>query len=588
MKKRMIFNSRPSLLLAMAIGLFTVSLQGCRSKDDVQGIAGGTTLVVRVNGVNDHTAGVKGVRASLKRGSSGSGTHVLAERKIYEGEGFDVVASIEAAVPVHRRGDSVAAVAKGGTKAAVPPEVLQSQPMASGVQYRLLIYNASDVNHTAPVVNQVASSGTNLGLMLDAGKTYQWYAVTVNSTTEVPTITSGVVSGADSKGKDLMLAQGTVTTVVGENSLGINFDRMTAQFQLTVDNRGMSGEIQNPAAIVSLLSAGDAPVLKYGDFDIFTSSYSNVNSYSLADVPAPTKGRLMLNYTLYTADTSTVVPAGGLRLKTAGLQIKKLDYFYRPYDATVTFPAKDLVFNNVAFTPQRGGVYKISYELAESGVKVNGKIWARTNAVYLNDPTLKDSLMGFAPLVDKGPFINGRGYYTPVYHLGPLNLGAPLHNPAAGEDPCALVYPQGIWRLPTQAEFEALLPLSSTKTTEFMTATNETGIFGIEYALDAGETALSYYPQRSQQLFFPLWGKWTRPGGTQKRIVNGGCHVSVTSNNVTDISGYYWFRNPDGSTGQFHIKTSYVNRAIGAWTVNTRPDSGDPNTNYTVRCVRAL
>lgn len=574
-----------------SLGIAIAILSSCSKKKDNEPVLDGQTyLSVQINGISGDGSTTKVLRASSENtGQKGEidETEEIVAKKIYSNSSFDVQVSMVGRKKNIITDDSLKTGASNegylnqengmSTKAISQSRInglkAASTPMPAGRSYRLLIYNDTDINFQNPVVNQEAISGTRPSILIDAGKSYRWFAFSLNEATAVPAIVNGVVPRDALRNKDILMASGTINTVFGQNVLEVNFDRLTSKIQLTIDARGLSGSMKNLTTNISSTvfndlenGAGDN-ILRYGDLNIFTRNYSNIGTFPITGtaVPAQNNQDRVWVYTLYTIDNRTIA-SNDLKLSTGPIQIDRRS----PYQSMlVNYAASTLGFDNNAFTLSRGSQYDLSINFIEKGVKVNGLVWSRMNMAYhsygLQFTGTPTGYMGPSPIVGTNFSIN--------YLFGPTQQTG--FSPAT-TDPCKEIFPKNTWRLPTSAEVGGLIDLFNAgqyqALSQFSVLGND-GYVGIEFPRDSDDPIRNEYPARAQNLFFPLWG-------LRYRTEDGANVVALSDKNP--IRGYYWVKDAGNVVKVLRISTGYQGGVFLPWTI----DMVDPTENHAVRCVR--
>lgn len=524
-------NIRNSIKYTVLLGALCSVLAGvnsCSSRENdspSKEEVNGTVLRVKIAGIADNVEVEASPMASKNNntisGASSESSTIVTE-KMLNLKGFDALVSIEKSNP--NNGLARTAMASSSKIGATALGL-----MNVGAKYRLMIYNAADTNHTTPVVDIEATSGTDPAIKIDAGKSYTWYAFSLNENTTVPVVNNGVVAKAGLKNKDILLASGNLNAQYGENYLNIIFNHNTARINVAIDSRGMFGSMNsNP---LRNLIVGGSDILKYGDLNVFTGTYSNTSSYTVADVtPVNTYGNAVKTYTYYTADNTTAVPANGLKANIAATGIVQPD----PFGGTNTVMLPDnttIPFNNNAFTVAYNNSYNLNIRLIESGVKVGGITWARSNLAWGNYGSLQTKI--FDPNPRRPYDISGNGRY--YFYWG-------INSPG---DYCADVYPAGTWRMPTIDELESTFK-NRAYNTQLYYNTNASGapngMAGIEYELDPGSVINTAYPQLSQKLFFPMAGQSTINGTS---FFNHGFSIKDTDGKIDNLEINIWaLQNP--------------------------------------------
>lgn len=484
------------------------------SKEEING----TVLHVKIAGIADNIEVEASPMASKNNNITGasSGASMIAAEKIQSMNGFDALVSAE---KVNSNsglaGTAVASSSKVGTAALGLMDI--------GTKYRLMIYDVADTNHTSPVVNIEATSGTDPVIKIDAGKNYTWYAFSLNETGAVPAVSNGIVAKAGLKNKNIFYASGTLNAQYGENYLNIIFNHNTARINLAIDSRGMFGTMNtNP------LKSLNADLLKYGDLNVFTGEYSGLVSYPASDItPVNTYGNAVKEYTYYTVDKTTAVPANGLKAIITATGVVQQDP-YGGSNMTVTMPDNTAIgFNNNAFTLAYNNAYRLNIRLIESGVKVGGLTWARSNLAWwgVSESAVKTKI--FDP--------NPRRAYNVTNGTGAYYFYWGIDTPG---DYCKDVYPAGAWRMPTIDELENTFKNRSYSTRLYYnssTGGNPNGMSGIEYEPDPGYVINTAYPELAQKLFFPMAGQ-SYSNGYQ----NYGFSIRDTDGKIDNLQINIW------------------------------------------------
>jgi len=578
--KKMKSNLRRIVQYCFILGGISVVMSSCSEKDqeEITATVEGTVLSVRVEGIAD--AREIALSASNGRTAVGLQTAVIAKEKMVSVDGFDAVVSVEKQALLE--GDGISSGARAAASTTAVATKASTTKMRNGIEYRLVIYDAADVDHQhAPKANVVLKSGVTptLPISVDANKTYNWYAFSTNSAGTVPDVKNGVVDKAGLKNKDVVWANGTLTTQAGVNNLAITFNRNTARVQVVVNTLGVSG-IMSGVPQLELL-AGTNGVLKYGDLNIFNGEYQNATAFIVDDIsgsqtPAP---RAYQNtFTLHTIDNSTVIAANTLKAKLGNFNVRRFDFnapnnSNYPGSALINFKSPTVALKNDSeFTFVKSHAYKVDIKLVESAVNVAGVQWARSNV---------------------------KGYDANLYEGNSVFFMAdPMNNVDHGfetfywsnlpQDICQKVFPAGTWRLPTKGDFEKLRNVASNTVFLASTLSNNdlsgkgigNGFLGIQYA-DENTVINSGYPIYAQKLTLPM-------AGYHDFGITSGYNISNPSTK-RQIEAGYWTK--DGATfgkQYFHTNGGYVYTGSETppaitWGGNITPPVGQ---RFSVRCVR--
>ncbi|WP_139366086.1 hypothetical protein [Elizabethkingia meningoseptica] len=557
----------------LLISIISVCITSCSSRDEEVNTGNGVTpegtvLTVSIDGIATEGDITSLANASINtKGINASPSMItLAKEKVVSAGGFDALVSAEGQINTENRPTTTASISYTGAIAAV-----SKVPVNTGTQYRILIY---DETGTQLVSNTQASSGTNPNIKVDAGKKYKWYAFSINESS-VPNINAqGVISGSSLSNKDVLYSQGIIDAQYGQNYLNVVFKRNTARIALDLDTRGMFGTINNTTSVElgTGTGSGFTSIIQTGDLNVFTGLYSNLQNVS------PVTGSSMTNkagvggaagatktavfYTVRTAN----VPVNNLRIRLNQLDITMDN------SSTRSFSNSIIPYNNTVITPVLGNNYSLNARLIESGIRVKGLLWARTNLLYSSQS-------------DAYRFRVDNEYSQPDKDTEYWNWmsATPTGSSSDNVDPCTRVYPQGEWRMPTSAEFSNLgQPNDKNERYGLFLGAS----FSAVYNLDAGNSPNTSYPQYSQNLFLSFYGyrstSWL--GGTSISDSPGGIFLGALGSG----SAYYWSSTDAGSGNANYW---YMNYSRFAWFVgwsNAEIRSGAKSDGRMVRCVRSV
>ncbi|MCL1669392.1 fibrobacter succinogenes major paralogous domain-containing protein [Elizabethkingia ursingii] len=568
-------------------GVVFIGVNSCSSRDDKsEDLNNSAKATLNFNIVGIENAGSVSASASVnKQDGVLAGSSVIAKESTVSLKDFDVLTSIEKV----GSGGLGAVASSAGMNGAVAA----TQPMAAGVKYLIQVYVAGTT--TNPVVNQVATAGTNPLITVPAGQSYDWYVFSTNDAT-APVINNGVISSSTIANKDVLYAKSAAPVSVqsGQNDLAVSFHRHTIRMDVNVDARGLFGKIDNTTTVELGTGTGGsfASIVKSGDLNIFTGAYSNIQT-----IPAVIQGSSMVNTagaqgdvgatktaSFYTVDASANAISANLSVRLGTLGVNMDDNTLR------TFSGASVVYTNAAITPVIGTQYLLNARMIESGIAEGTAVWARTNLQYMTSAVDKyrflptndipiNALLNILDLVQLG--LNGNTFNNQITNLY-WNWNATTPTGTAGSgDPCALVYPAGKWRTPTKAEFDAL-GSDNTAAGRYVDVGN--GV--IANALFAGQfpipgTVDSAFPVHSQRLFMPMYG-YRASSGT---IMDSPSSLlplvtaSVTSN--------YWSSGTTGNGVKFYRSLTTLLAAVALDTGYSTPVEGGPGKGMSVRCVRS-
>jgi len=573
--------------LCLALGGMSIAFSACSSKDKEEIILNstGTTLSVRVAGIAFASEiALKG--SSKGRVANDLSQAVIAEEKMISFDGFDAMVSME------KQSDPESETITKGTAGAGPAalaSMASTTGMASGIQYRLLIYDAADVDHTgAPIANVVLTSGASntAPIEIDANKTYNWYAFSTNAAGNVPDVKNGLVNKEELKNKDVLWANGSFKSNSGSNNLAITFKRNTTRIQVEINSLGAFGTIEGAPQMD--LMAGTSSILKHGDLNIFDGEYNNVTSYTASTAVVKPTNYTVYGYSLYTIDNTTKVEANALNLKLGGFRILKKDYGTvsntnnNNNNSFVNYNASTAAIKNTSdITFLRGTTYKIPVKLVESAVNVAGVKWGRSN------------LKAFDTRIN--------GYFYPFSFMAdPLNnvdrnqaVGT-YYFPSINHDVCRDVYPKGTWRMPTKEEFNKLRALIGEQVFSPNTRPNVNpvgmgnGFLALQYA-DANTVINTGYPKHAQKLTIPLAGYNNLEPNDNGR--QSGYNITLNIPKGPMISGYWTIDNlatwPAGNGAQqFYTSGDYTYTGGGNGPAILWGENNFMRVPESIRCVR--
>jgi len=396
--------------------------------------------VVNVNPVKSTESSDKLMASASKSGSAQQTLNIQSANE------FDFITDMQTNAMENSSIKSAKASASGKTKAA---EV----PMGNNKKYRLIFIQEGN---PTPIYNALLSPGEDPHLRVAPNKKYFWYAISVNDPDSAPNIDgSGNIAASDLANKDFMYATGEVTTKEENNYFDITFLRQMAAVNVTVNTRGIFGGITDNSTFSIGSGSGSTftNIIQTGNFNILKGEFSNLQDTE------PVKGSEMSIVDnrwgnaekiarFYTANTSTTISANNLRIRINGLGITLDDGTARNFASNTIVP----IPHNNKLTLIKGTLSKTNVRLIESGINVNGLIWARTNLVY-------DVKKLYGSTYNKGysdayRFRTDNKYAQPNLSTEFWNFGTetPTGTDYANKDVCSRVYPEGTWRLPQEAD----------------------------------------------------------------------------------------------------------------------------------------
>lgn len=436
---RLIKFKRASWVAVMAmLALPGAMITSCSKENPTENVVPkGDKLTISVLGINDgnEDSGNK-AKASTARSSF---AQAAADYKVYEFADADMAVSVGNNLPVKKAKTTVSSrthsgLANSGTKAA--------EEMESGMKYVVYIYDGTTLAGAAEL--EAGTPGTIEGL--DMNGEYSWVAVSYNSNDAAPGLapTDGVIDLPENT--DVLYASGTVDLATDPN-IGITFNHAFARIGIELNTIGAFGEITGTPLIsvsglelasgsMNLISgeitAGDTyePTLTYADFENVDPEYDDAK----------------IAY-VYTIGTSAL----NLTASLQDLTITHVDNV----DGVVNrvYFAGSPASTNANVTPVAGMSHRVALNVVESGLTTNynGNTvqWGRSNLYYRGD---NGGDRNYAFYSENKQTARADGFFG----FGGTIAGQFATSATQG-DPCALVYPAGLWRQPTKADFNDLV-----------------------------------------------------------------------------------------------------------------------------------
>lgn len=567
-----------SLLIAVYI-----AAASCSSRDQDHSMDkanGGTKLNISISGILDNKNPSPQTVASNNTNSNFS---TFPQEQLIKRNDFDALISIES-IPNNTKFEKSAATNSVTPKA-------PSTPMQKDNQYRILLYDAAG---KTLLKNVVAKSGTNPEIQVDAGIRYKWIAISVDDAS-VPEVTNGKINADDIANKDVLYASGTIDTQHGENYLEIAFHHKAVRFDINIDTRGLFGSI-NTLNSFKLNSKYDDSWLNKADLDILSGNFTNFSAMDdrkvvsrLMNKDGSTKD-LVKTLTIY-----TVVPEGTKSEKNLEIQpvfTKNLDrnVYYPPVLTKVNTRKYGgeayLIINTPGeVIPLPGNKYTINIRLIESAINVGGISFARSDLWY-------DTSSG---QTDRYRFRSDQGHLpydgTAQTQYWNWKASTPTGTPGSG-DPCSLVYPQGLWRMPTKTELSSISQLSSYEYKGFGGSQADTydSVAVINWARNIDKNTPSSegdWSDYSNRLIFTFDGY-----RQDNRVMNSRTQVNADKQGSYTANTFmkYWSGDQESNQGVALYNSATVNvKGPRNFTTSYKTPSisnFDKTLGFNIRCVR--
>ncbi|NGM65826.1 fimbrillin family protein [Sphingobacterium sp. SGR-19] len=395
----------------------------------------GDKLVISVLGINDGSAGpalkAKTGSASVAKSNTMGSDNAF---DVYEFADVDMAVSLGNKVPVKEANVAVRKM-KNGPSANAGLKMAEEVP--AGIKYVVYIYEGSTLVASAELASGTA--GTIDGL--DPEGEYTWVALSYNSDSAVPTLEPSSPSITLPGNTDVLHASGTVNLAT-DPTIGIMFDHVFSRIGIELNTMGAFGEITGtPAVNVTGIE------LTTGDIDLLTgevteSSGSSPLTLTYADFenvdPAYDDAKIAYVYTAGTTAQNISVAVQGLDISHADGNLPR------------TYFANQATFNTTV-TPVRGQSHHVLLNVVESALTTNHEStpvrWARSNLYYRGDGVNRN----YAFYSQNQQTTRADGYFA-FEGVEPMKFASE----AEKGDPCALVYPAGLWRTPTVAEINSI------------------------------------------------------------------------------------------------------------------------------------
>lgn len=422
--KRIAVRVAGALLLA-AVGqtMFSCSKQ----QDSDQLNTSPTKLSIKVSGINELKS-----NSEKKSSARKSSLQNSKEANLLSFDEFDVQAVVDDKVETRAKRETIRNKTNKTSSSSAKAAVLET-----GVKYRLFLYKGSTL-----ISSNELEVDPSIVTTIDVvpGETYNWYALSYNSEVNVPD-----VDPADPKidlagGNDVLYATGSIEipTAGASEPLAIVFDHKVSQIAVELNSMGMFGKF---AATGNVTVTGLN--VQTGSFNVLTGEWSNLAPYSQSiawsnfqNIDANGDRKVFVTY------TASPAPLTDVKLGISNFSIDHVDGVTRNFTTGGEF--------EFDVTPVIGESHRLLANLVESPLTVTkGSTtarWARSNLYYEN----AHNPYRFYAINEATGASDGRGYFS---------FGGIIPRKFATDgkkDPCALVYPEGVWRQPTNVEFGTL------------------------------------------------------------------------------------------------------------------------------------
>lgn len=422
-------NLASKFALAAFFALGTLAVTSCNKDNNQTGQevpTGSSQIIVRIAGISD------GASNSSKGSKSSIASHKTSSSKSIElvsGNGFDAVIAVDNQIPASTKTPSLRAA--NGTPV--------SSNMIAGTKYRLFLYKKTGATYTYENSYEF-TVGQETPIDVKKGASYKWVALSYNNGEAVAN------RGTDDQlllpeNKDVLFASSTADLTIGDSTSPINitFNRLFSRIGIELNTKGMFGPMNAATVTVTGHSTKTATVdLTTGALALAqTASTPAISFASFINITEGDASQKIAYF--YTADETPQA----IKVVVKDLSIK-LDNGTNRVFSTSTLSQTQ------AIAPERGKNHRLLLGLTESALTRDGVQWSRSNLYYKAGDVTP---YRFNPTNDFNVIADPRAYFSFRGHL-PMVLAS--NDPKKQKDPCALVYPAGLWKTPTAAQVGAI------------------------------------------------------------------------------------------------------------------------------------
>ena len=388
---------------------------------------------------------VKGIKIAkegeaLRQSAGRSTVAAKPAYKVYEFSDVDVAVASDNKLPIKAASSFAKGQAGAGLRAALG-DVEDTELMEDGTRYVVFLYkDGTKVGFGDFVAGEEAIITLDAGQTFDENATYDWKALSYNRAEEgeLPT-TDAEVSLPENT--DVLYASGQLTPA-NNHSADVEFEHKFARLGIELNTIGAFGEIKgNPVVSVSGLN------LRTGSLDIATGNVTaNGDTYTLEDVdyadfvnvdPDYNDAKILYVYTApLDAAQDFVVNVKGLTIEHVDDSSVERSFFADGQDFTL----------NVQ--PLAGHSHHLAMNVVESALSHENVNWGRSNLYFRGEGGARNYAFNASNTQ------NSRAdSYFAWGSVKPMQFAS---RNAEEKDPCALVYPAGLWKQPTDTQISTL------------------------------------------------------------------------------------------------------------------------------------
>ncbi|AIM38980.1 hypothetical protein KO02_21485 [Sphingobacterium sp. ML3W] len=393
----------------------------------------GTNLVLTVKGINENQT----LNEEVKQSSVNTKSTKMSVKSYAD---VDVVSSIDNNVPFNGTSEVISQKNNGSGQVANANTNLRAATLNAGVTYRLYLLSADGTQVVSSQQFTTGSTGTTIGVT--PGATYKWVALSYNNAEAIPTIATGSTSILLPENKDVLYTSGNVTipSAPGADvSLPITFQHAFSRLAIELNSMGVFGNMNSGTVSVSGLALKTATIdVATGALTPSASTYTpaiNWNSFTNIDA-AYNDAKIAY---VYTAGTSTL---SNVEVSVSDLAVTHSDGVDR------TFGSASPIKISYSITPTLGNSHRLLANIVESALTATGLSqtgttvkWSRSNLYYAAGT--RNPYRFFAENKQRS---DANSYFA----YGALT---PAKFTATPGDPCAAVYPAGLWKQPKSSDY---------------------------------------------------------------------------------------------------------------------------------------
>ncbi|MFZ4861569.1 hypothetical protein ACL9RF_05235 [Sphingobacterium sp. Mn56C] len=417
---------------ALLIMLYTASSCKRSSESDPLTITEEGTVLVKIDGVDERSENIQ----LATKASSG----ILKEQppvqttKLKQGNGFDMVSMYSENNP----NLPIVSGSNQGLSASLGNKAVLS--LSDTIKYRIYFFR-KEGNEYKFEKSEYFNPGSERPIVLQAGATYKWAAISFSSKTEPPQYIPNQPFRLPGN-RDILYTNSTTDLVVENTpSIRLTFKHLFARLDLEINTKGLFA----PATAATVTVTGLD--LRTANFNLLDGTYSG----SLLTVPQTVNFSTFVPNSVGDVRKAHFYTAGNtqqsLKISMTGLKVKLDD------NTTIRDFGTSVIEETFNFTPVGGKYHHFLIAPVESPLTFESVQWSRAN-LYLDSINNPGNHYRFFHTNE----FNSTSYYADSYFSFKGHIPRKLASGIAADqrDPCALVYPAGLWRTPTADELNKI------------------------------------------------------------------------------------------------------------------------------------